>query len=172
MRIFFSAVAAIAGLAGIAASPVQTPVPSMIPFPLALEAAQAAIESCTARGWSAVIAVVLDAYGQDQVLLRADPFYEVNHTEQARRKAYTALTGQPSSTMLNLMERDPNAYARAAYIDPKITPQAGGLPIKIGNVTVGAIGVTGAGTANGVRGGVNDESCAAAGLAKIQDRLR
>jgi uncharacterized protein GlcG (DUF336 family) len=162
-------IAVAVGLAslGVAAAPA----PSMVPFPLALEAAQAAVASCAARGWN-IIVVVLDAYGEEQVLLRTDPYYEVNHTDQARRKAYTALGGQPSAQMLTLMERDPNAYARAAYIDPRITPQAGGLPLKIGDVTVGAIGVTGAGAANGVRGGINDESCAAAGVARIQDRLR
>jgi uncharacterized protein GlcG (DUF336 family) len=169
VRMFCSMVALATGLTGLAAA--QAPVPSMIPFPLALEAAQAAVAACAARGWP-VIVVVLDAYGEDQVLLRTDPHYEVNHTEQARRKAYTALLGDPSAEMLNLMERDPNAYARQAYINPRITPQAGGLPIKIGGATVAAIGVTGAGAANGVRGGTNDESCAAAGVAKIQDRLR
>jgi uncharacterized protein GlcG (DUF336 family) len=171
MTIALRILAALAGLCAANASAAQAPVPSSVPFPLALEAAQAAIAACASRGW-AVIAVVLDAYGEEQVVLRADGPYEVNHTDQARRKAYTALTGQPSSTMMKLLDSDPNAYGRAAYVDPKITPQAGGLPIKIGTATIGALGVTGAGTANGVRGGLNDEACAAAGLAKIQDRLK
>jgi uncharacterized protein GlcG (DUF336 family) len=74
--------------------------------------------------------------------------------------------------MMNLMDNDPDAYARAAYVNPRITPQGGGLPIRIGDVTVGALGVTGAERANGVRGGLNDEMCAAAGIAAIADRLR
>jgi uncharacterized protein GlcG (DUF336 family) len=167
MRVLIT-MATIMALGGSAAA--QMPAPGSIPYPLALEAAQAAVAACKARGWD-VIAVVLDAHGEDQVLLRATPGYEVNHTEQARRKAYTALLGDPSAEMMKLMDSNPNAYARQAYVNPRITPQAGGLPIKIGNLTVAAIGVTGAGAANGVRGGLNDEACAAAGLAKIQDRL-
>lgn len=142
-----------------------------MPFVLALEAAQTALATCAARGWP-VTAVVLDAYGEEQVLLRADQPFTANDTEQARRKAYTALSGQPSANMMNLMDKDPNAYARQAYVNPRITPQAGGLPVKLGNVTIAALGVTGAGASNGVRGGLNDEACAAAGIAKIQDRLR
>ena len=68
---------------------------------------------------ASILTLKLDG-AEEQVLLRTDPYYEVNHTDQARRKAYTALTGQPSAQMLALMERDPNAYARAAYIDPRI----------------------------------------------------
>jgi uncharacterized protein GlcG (DUF336 family) len=41
----------------------------------------------------------------------------------------------------------------------------GGLPIKAGNETIGATGVSGA------PGGDKDEACANAGLAKISDRL-
>jgi uncharacterized protein GlcG (DUF336 family) len=41
----------------------------------------------------------------------------------------------------------------------------GGVPIKVGNETIGAIGVSGA------PGGDKDEACANAGLAKISDRL-
>ena len=41
----------------------------------------------------------------------------------------------------------------------------GGVPIKVGNETIGAIGVSGA------PGGDKDEACANAGIAKISDRL-
>jgi uncharacterized protein GlcG (DUF336 family) len=41
----------------------------------------------------------------------------------------------------------------------------GGVPIKAGHETIGAIGVSGA------PGGDKDEACANAGLAKISDRL-
>jgi uncharacterized protein GlcG (DUF336 family) len=41
----------------------------------------------------------------------------------------------------------------------------GGVPIKAGKETIGAIGVSGA------PGGDKDEACANAGLAKISDRL-
>jgi uncharacterized protein GlcG (DUF336 family) len=41
----------------------------------------------------------------------------------------------------------------------------GGVPIKVGNETIGAFGISGA------PGGDKDEACANAGLAKISDRL-
>ena len=40
------------------------------------------------------------------------------------------------------------------------------MPIKVGNDTIAAIGVSGA------PGGDKDEACAEAGLAKIKDRLQ
>lgn len=170
MKIYCGMIAAL-GVAWANVVAAQVPVMRSLPVALALEAAQAAIASCAARGWPAT-AVVLDAYGEEQVLLRADRPFTVNDTEIGRRKAYTALNGQPSSAMMTLMDTNPNAYARAAYINPRITPQAGGVPIKVGGVTIAALGITGAGGTNGVRGGVNDEACAAAGVAKIQDRLK
>jgi uncharacterized protein GlcG (DUF336 family) len=171
MRFTFGIIAALAGALTAESAAAQAPVQRSVSFALALEAAQSALATCAARGWP-VTAVVLDAYGEEQVVLRADRPYTVNDTDQARRKAYTALSGQPSAAMMKLMDTDPNAYARQAYVNPRITPQAGGLPIKIGGVTVAALGVSGAGVSPGVRGGLNDEACAAAGIAKIQDRLR
>jgi uncharacterized protein GlcG (DUF336 family) len=43
---------------------------------------------------------------------------------------------------------------------------AGGVPIKVGSETIGAIGVSGA------PGGEKDEACANAGIAKIGDLLK
>jgi uncharacterized protein GlcG (DUF336 family) len=49
--------------------------------------------------------------------------------------------------------------------DTQMVTARGGVPIKVGNQTTGAIGVSGA------PGGDKDEACADAGLAKISDRL-
>ena len=49
--------------------------------------------------------------------------------------------------------------------DIQMVTALGGVPIKVGNETIGAIGVSGA------PGGDKDEACANAGLAKISDRL-
>jgi uncharacterized protein GlcG (DUF336 family) len=43
---------------------------------------------------------------------------------------------------------------------------AGGVPIRIENEVIGAIGVSGA------PGGEKDEACANAGIAKLQDSLK
>jgi uncharacterized protein GlcG (DUF336 family) len=51
--------------------------------------------------------------------------------------------------------------------DPSMgAPRQGGIPIAISGDIVGAIAVSGAPS------GAQDEPCAKAGLAKIQDRLR
>jgi uncharacterized protein GlcG (DUF336 family) len=49
--------------------------------------------------------------------------------------------------------------------DTQMVTALGGVPIKVGNETIGAIGVSGA------PGGDKDEACANAGIAKISDRL-
>jgi uncharacterized protein GlcG (DUF336 family) len=165
--------AAIFGIAISAASPAsgQLILQRTLPLSLALEAAQTALAACAARGMH-VTAVVVDPYGADKVVLRDDRARGVYEVEIARRKAYTALNGQPSSNAANMLDMTPNAFERQAYIDPRITPQAGGLPIKAGDETIAGIGISGASATPGVRGGVNDEMCAAAGVARIQDRLR
>lgn len=47
-----------------------------------------------------------------------------------------------------------------------IVPAQGGLPIKLGNETIGAVGVSGA------PGGDKDEACAQAGIAKVANELK
>ena len=42
----------------------------------------------------------------------------------------------------------------------------GGVPIKVGDETIGGVGVSGA------PGGPNDEACAQAGIEKVADQLK
>src|SRR4029077_10992970 len=90
------------------------------------------------------------------------------HTiDLSRRKAYTALTfasrwktsGEAAkawgSTLGSPM---PNIEGTAGV--------AGGVPIKAGSETIGAIGVSGAG------GGDRDEACAIFGISKVADKLK
>ena len=49
--------------------------------------------------------------------------------------------------------------------DRQVSTGEGGLPIKVGNDTIGAIAVAGA------PGGDKDEACARAGLDKVKDQL-
>jgi uncharacterized protein GlcG (DUF336 family) len=46
------------------------------------------------------------------------------------------------------------------------TPRQGGVPVMAGNDVIGAFAVSGAPS------GAQDEPCARAGIAKIQDRIR
>lgn len=56
-----------------------------------------------------------------------------------------------------------NAYLRQI---PDVVAVGGGVPIKIGDATIGAVGVSGA------PGGEKDEVCANAGIAKVADQLK
>ena len=47
----------------------------------------------------------------------------------------------------------------------KVVPLSGGVPIKVGEETIGAVGVSGSTTAQ-------DEICASSGLAAVADQLK
>jgi uncharacterized protein GlcG (DUF336 family) len=168
MRRLISIAAGLAAtiLAGTAQA--DLPTQKVLTLDLALEAAQAAIADCRAKGFDTVVAVVLDRYGEEQVLLRSETAKVTRAQRVAIRKAYTALdTGAPSSTTMNAMAADPAVFARTAFINPNYTPQQGGLPIMVGKDVIGALAVAGTPGPSAA-----DEGCATAGLAKIQDRLK
>jgi uncharacterized protein GlcG (DUF336 family) len=48
-----------------------------------------------------------------------------------------------------------------------VIPLAGGVPIKVGEDTIGGVGLSGA-----PMGGAQEEACAKAGIAKVADQLR
>jgi uncharacterized protein GlcG (DUF336 family) len=127
---------------------------------MALAMVRGALEKCRSDNYR-VSVHVLDVDGQVKASARDDGSSEVNY-EVSRRKAYTALTyKRPSSEMEKAM-----ANMSAGRIIPDTFMVGGGLPIKVGNDTIGAIGVGGA------PGSDKDEACAAAGLAKIADKLK
>jgi len=127
---------------------------------MALTMVRGALEKCRADNYR-VSVHVLDVDGQVKASARDDGSSEVNY-EVSRRKAYTALTyKRPSSEMEKAM-----ANMSAGRIIPDTFMVGGGVPVKVGNDTIGAIGVGGA------PGSDKDEACAAAGLAKIADKLK
>jgi uncharacterized protein GlcG (DUF336 family) len=127
---------------------------------MALTMVRGALEKCRSDNYR-VSVHVLDVDGQVKASARDDGSSEVNY-EVSRRKAYTALTyKRPSSDMEKAM-----ANMSAGRIIPDTFMVGGGLPVKVGNDTIGAIGVGGA------PGSDKDEACAAAGLAKIADKLK
>jgi uncharacterized protein GlcG (DUF336 family) len=137
---------------------------------LALEAAQTAISTCTANG-SKVSAAVVDSAGVLRVLLSADGASKES-VETSTKKAFTANALKASTyDMLQKMNLDP-APAAKLNADPTLRLRPGGLPIMVGNEVIGAIGVGGTPTRNGVAGGEGDVACAKAGLDKIKDRLK
>lgn len=138
-----------------------------LPRALAVEAATEAIRSCEANGYR-VTATVVDAAGETRVLIKGDG--STPHTkETAYRKAYTQITLGPIfafDTLGAFAEKmKANSFQSSFLTIPNIILLPGAVAIKIRGEIVAAIGVGGA------PGGDKDEACAAAGLAKISDRL-
>ena len=89
-----------------------------------------------------------------------------HHTiELAQRKAYTSRVFRQSSTDFSQRLRD-NPISAGLGTTSGVVATVGGLPIKVGDETIGGIGVSGA------PGGHNDEACAQAGIAKVADQLK
>lgn len=130
---------------------------------LANEAVGAAVASCAAQGYSET-AVLLDTDGVVQAQLRGDGA-GIHTIDSAHDKAYTAVTFK-RDTMVPTPPPPPREsdvlYARL----PHMLRAGGGVVIKSGTVTLGAIG------ASGAPGYQYDDACAKAGVAKIMDRLK
>jgi len=123
---------------------------------MGLAIAVAALDQCEADGNSVSVAVV-DRAGRLRVFLQADKANPHN-LELARRKAYTARTfGRTSAEWAKRTAETPELADVIAL--------RGGVPIKIGNETIGAVGVSGSSSEG-------DEKCAMAGIAKVADQLR
>jgi uncharacterized protein GlcG (DUF336 family) len=124
--------------------------------------AETAIESCGVQGYH-VSAVVVDRAGETVVALRGDNASP--HTmENARRKAYTALSFRTSTTEYAKRFASDNPVVRQQVTLPNVIAIPGGLPIKVGDDVIGGIGVSGS---PGV-----DEPCVQAGLDKVADQLK
>ncbi len=131
-------------------------------FPMALTIAQAAMESCGSKGYP-VSAVVVDRAGEVMVALRADGARP--HTmENARRKAYTALSFRMATSAYAKRYADNNPVVHQQVTLPSVIAIPGGLPVKVDEDVIAGVGVSGS---PGV-----DEPCVQAGLDKVADQLR
>jgi uncharacterized protein GlcG (DUF336 family) len=128
---------------------------------MALMIIEGALEQCTKDGYK-VSVVVVDKAGNVAASVRGDGTNP--HTvEFGRLKAYTARTrGQTSLEFKNLTDKPENAFLKQI---PNVVAVGGGVPIKVGNEVIGAVGVSGA------PGGEKDEVCANAGIAKVAASL-
>jgi uncharacterized protein GlcG (DUF336 family) len=124
---------------------------------------EAATAHCEKDGYSISIAVV-DRVGRLRAYLQGDRASPTN-IELARRKAYTALAFRRSSLEWAQRTAPPSDLVGQRNLTDVI-PLGGGIPIKIGEDTIGAIGVSGA------PGQEKDEACAKAGLEKVADALK
>ncbi len=129
---------------------------------MAMTMAETAIETCKTNGYK-VSANVLGRNGEVIVAMRGDDTGP--HTlENSMKKAYTAKAQRRSSGDFGDSIKD-NFTAGALHLTNIVTAR-GALPIKIGEETIGAIGVSGA------PGGEKDEVCAKAAIDKVAAELK
>jgi len=132
-----------------------------IPLGMAQAIANGAMEACKGMGFRVSVAVV-DRDGLPIVMLRGDGA-GLHTPEGAERKAYTARTFRgPSADFLKRMQRDPSAHASESY--SHVLALAGGLPIKVGDDVIGAVGVSGSPG--------KDDDCSQAGIDKVAADLK
>jgi uncharacterized protein GlcG (DUF336 family) len=128
---------------------------------LAQVIANAALAKCQSMGFNVSVSVV-DREGLEVVLLRGDGA-GLHTPEGAERKAYTARTfKQPSAAFVQRMKDRPDTAGSVHYT--RVLALGGGLPIKVGNEVIGAVGVSGSPG--------KDDVCSQAGIDKVADRLR
>jgi uncharacterized protein GlcG (DUF336 family) len=130
-------------------------------YGIAKTIAEGALDDCKARGYATSV-VVVDRAGLTVVALRADGASP--HTmENARRKAYTAMTFKMTTEeFAKLMETQPVRRQQATL--PGVIGIPGGVPLKVGTDVIGGVGLSGS---PGV-----DEPCVMAGIDKVKAQLQ
>src|SRR4029077_5562384 len=134
-----------------------------IPALLALEAAGECVGVCAKQGYRET-AVVLDADGATIVVVRGDGA-GIHTLDSAHDKAYTSVSFKNDTIALAERAKGEDSIAPLAKL-PHVMFFGGGIVIKLGDETIGAIG------ASGAPGAKLDDNCARAGLDKIRDRLK
>jgi uncharacterized protein GlcG (DUF336 family) len=157
LRSTLAAAAAIAAVTNVAAAQVLTQ--RDVSLRMALTIAETALAQC---GINTSVAVV-DRAGRLRVFLQGDNANPHN-IELARRKAYTARTfRQPSSAWAKRTETTNTGQRMLA----DVIPLGGGMPINVGQETIGGVGLSGA-----PGGQEQEEACASAGIAKVAEQLK
>jgi uncharacterized protein GlcG (DUF336 family) len=160
-RRIFASLGAVALMGSVAQA--QTLPTHRIPAALAVEAASETVAACAKQGYHET-AQVVDADGAVIVTLRGDGTGA--HTlDSAFYKAYTAASFKSDTLALAERAKGEDSILPLARL-PHVMFFGGGVPIKLGDETIGAIG------ASGAPGGKLDDACARAGIDKIKDRLQ
>ena len=157
----FTFVCALAILLGAAAADVLTA--HRIPAALAMEAAEEVVAACARQNYHET-ADVVDADGLSIAVLRGDGTGP--HTlDSAHFKAFTAASFKNDTLALSERAKGEDGIAPLSKL-PHIMFFGGGVPIKLGDEVIGAVG------ASGAPGAKLDDNCARAGIDKIKDRLK
>jgi uncharacterized protein GlcG (DUF336 family) len=129
---------------------------------LAVELAQAALQSCRDGGYQVAV-VVVDRFGETQTVIR-DRFAGPHTIDTATRKAWTAVSfreeTQELDERINAGELTPGLRGISEAL-----VLGGGVPVMSAGSIVGGVGVSGAPEPQ------LDEDCAAAGIDAIYDRI-
>ena len=131
-----------------------------IPAALAVEAASETVAACAKQGYHET-AQVVDADGVIIVTIRGDGAGAFT-LDSAFYKAYTAASFKNDTLALAELAEGENSIAPLSKL-PQGMFFGGGVPIKRGDKTIGAIGASGA---------QPDDAFVRAGLDKIKDRLQ
>jgi uncharacterized protein GlcG (DUF336 family) len=124
----------------------------------AMQVAQGAIAACREKGIQIAVTVV-DREGNLQVALR-DTIAAPITVEISRRKAFTAVNFNAATSAMTARAESPVGRMEGLVMS------AGGVPVLAGgSALVAGVGVSGA------PDGADDERCALAGIARIQDDL-
>ncbi len=130
---------------------------------LANQIAAAAVTACQATGY-AVVATVVDRAGSTRVVQRADNAGP-HSLGSALQKAYTSASAKNTTqAMMEGSQKNPAAANLGAI--PGFLLLGGGVPVKVGNEVIGAVGIAGAPS------GHLDEQCAMVALDKVKDLLK
>ena len=130
---------------------------------LANQIAASAVATCAANGY-AVSATVVDRAGGVRAVQRADNAGP--HTLGAsQQKAFTSASAKNNTlAIMEIAQKNPGA-ANLVNI-PGYLLLGGGVPVKVGNEVIGAVGVGGAPAGN------LDEQCALAAIDQVKDLLK
>jgi len=139
----------------------QLPTTKILTVDVAQTIAQEAMARCRADGYKVTVLVV-DGLNAPKAMVRDDGA-TASTAEVAKMKATaTMLYNRPSGPAT---PPPPGTVNPPATIPGTINAQ-GGVPIKVGDATIGAVAVSGA------PGGDKDAACANAGIAKAAGQLK
>jgi len=138
--------------------PSRPPPARALAVELALQAAQEAVAACAG---SHVGVAIIDAAGTPKLYYVPDGTAGF-HAYTGFRKAYTALTFKMPTSEVGALSKTDATVAAKITADTNFLSFAGGVPIRVGDEIIGAIGVSGA------EPSAIDEKCANAGLEKIK----
>lgn len=154
----FSLLALAMGSGAALAEPAQVAQRADVTLALANDLLHATLAACHADNRTAVAAVV--DRGGNLVAVQRDDNVGPHNTLAAQRKAFTALSTKTPTRLLAERARS-NPEAENLNTLDELLLLGGGVPLKVGDQVIGAIGVAGAG------GAEIDEGCALKAIAQV-----